>query len=218
MRRGKLVCWFAGSPVTIGVSCKRIMSSVRSVASGSKRLRAVGEHPDRADRFGTVCLNLPDRSGQLRAVLPTPSRDCWVAALVAPAAGAEVPAQYRGLWCDGSKYENTTCRHRSRSNHHCQSCDGQTLLLVSNVAEDSYTDLLEPELFLSSFLPRRDGLRIERTNAANCRTMKRRLNGFSVDWAQRLSQFVHKGDGVDVRSTVTGHRVRHSGEPYKATG
>jgi hypothetical protein len=26
-----------------------------------------------------------------------------LAALVAPAAGAEVPAQYRGLWCDGSK-------------------------------------------------------------------------------------------------------------------
>lgn len=64
--------------------------------------------------------------------------------------------------------------------------------------EDSYTDLPGPELFLSLFLPRRDGLRIERTNAANCRTMKRRLNGFSVDWAQRLSQFVHKGDGVDV--------------------
>ena len=71
---------------------------------------------------------------------------------------------------------------------------------------DSYTDLPAPELFLSLFLPGRDGLRIERTNAANCRTMKRRLNGFSVDWAQRPSQFVHKGDGVDVspRRRVTG--------------
>jgi hypothetical protein len=45
-----------------------------------------------------------------------------LAALVAPAAGAEVPAQYRGLWCDGSKgyyrCQEATSEYRQAAQRH----------------------------------------------------------------------------------------------------